>query len=61
MARNAEEMLGAPVKIVTLRGAKPDADVFEIWLDRGLCVDVSRRPAGCGDAGRASAPTVKRD
>ncbi|HEU0200530.1 MAG TPA: toll/interleukin-1 receptor domain-containing protein [Burkholderiaceae bacterium] len=47
MAKIVEEMLGAPVRILTLRNPKPEIDVFEIWFDRDVCIAPNRRQAGC--------------
>jgi hypothetical protein len=47
MAKAVAEVTGAPVEVKTLRGAKPNEDTFELWLDAALCSAGASRPAAC--------------
>jgi hypothetical protein len=41
------QAVGAPVKAVMLRAAKPATDTFEIWFDTSLCAEGGRKAEGC--------------
>ncbi|MFM2059439.1 MAG: hypothetical protein RLY71_3824, partial [Pseudomonadota bacterium] len=38
---------GAPIRLSTLSKAHPANDIFELWLDKSLCLSAERQVPGC--------------
>jgi len=47
IAETVHELTGLTPLIQTISKASPKVDTYEVWLDRGTCINQAHRPAAC--------------